>query len=173
MPPGRRPASFAVRLEIHAPFPRVDLVLCRNVLIYFTAELQRRILQLFAFSLRDGGYLILGKSETTSPFAEAFVAHDSRLRVYRRRGEPLVLPATPARESTPATSPRLVPVRPSLSRQEIDKLVAEAELHEGDPLVDMVQRAAQHLGVEAARNLLVPHPKHDVVQSQWLEESHG
>ena len=50
-----------------APFPRIDLVLCRNVLIYFTSELQRRALQLFAFSLRDGGYLVLGKSETTSP----------------------------------------------------------------------------------------------------------
>ena len=36
-----------------APFPRIDLALCRNVLIYFTNELQRRALHLFAFSLRE------------------------------------------------------------------------------------------------------------------------
>ena len=55
-----------------APFPRIDLELCRNVLIYFTPELQRRALQLFTFSLRDGGYLVLGKSETTNPARGVF-----------------------------------------------------------------------------------------------------
>ena len=53
-----------------APFPRIDLILCRNVLIYFTKELQQRTLQLFAFSLREGGYLVLGKAETTSPLPQ-------------------------------------------------------------------------------------------------------
>ena len=57
-------------LGIRAPFPRVDLVLCRNVLIYFTAPLQKRALQLFAFSVRDGGYLVLGKAESTTPLPE-------------------------------------------------------------------------------------------------------
>ena len=64
-------------LARRAPFPRIDLTLCRNVLIYFTAELQRRALQLFAFSLRDGGVLVLGKSETTSPLPELFVLENS------------------------------------------------------------------------------------------------
>ncbi len=50
-----------------APFPRIDLVLCRNVLMYFTPELQKHTLQLFAFALRDGGYLALGKAETSKP----------------------------------------------------------------------------------------------------------
>ena len=44
-----------------APFPRIDLVLCRNVLIYFTPELQQRALQLFAYSLRDGGCWCWGR----------------------------------------------------------------------------------------------------------------
>ncbi|MGN6699128.1 MAG: CheR family methyltransferase, partial [Thermomicrobiales bacterium] len=57
-------------LAQRAPFPRIDLVLCRNVLIYFTPELQRRTLQLFAYSLRDSGYLVLGKAETNAPLAE-------------------------------------------------------------------------------------------------------
>jgi len=41
-----------------APFPRIDLVLCHNVLIYFTPDLQQRALHLFAFALREGGYLV-------------------------------------------------------------------------------------------------------------------
>jgi len=79
-------------LARRAPFPRIDLTLCRNVLIYFTAELQRRALQLFAFSLRDGGVLVLGKSETTSPLPELFVLENSKLKVYRREGERVVVP---------------------------------------------------------------------------------
>jgi len=55
-----------------APFPRVDLIMCRNVLIYFTNDLQARTLRLFAFSLRDQGYLVLGSSETTNPLSEHF-----------------------------------------------------------------------------------------------------
>jgi two-component system, chemotaxis family, CheB/CheR fusion protein len=78
-----------------APFPHIDLVMCRNVLIYFTSELQRRALQLFAFSLRDDGYLVLGKAETTSPLGEFFTAHDLHQKVYLRRGERVVVPPAP------------------------------------------------------------------------------
>ena len=91
-----------------APFPRVDLALCRNVLIYFTTELQKRALQLFAFSLRDGGYLALGKAESTTPLAEYFVLAHQRLRIYRRQGDRVMIPATRIRDSQP-----LVPARPA------------------------------------------------------------
>jgi two-component system CheB/CheR fusion protein len=70
-----------------APFPHIDLVLCRNVLIYFTPELQQRALQLFAFALRDGGYLVLGKAETAGPLEAYFAAAHEPLKLYRRHGE--------------------------------------------------------------------------------------
>lgn len=89
-----------------APFPRIDLELCRNVLIYFTPELQRRALQLFAFAVRDGGYLVLGKSETTSPLAEYFLLEQPQLKIYRRQGERTLFP--PARYSA-ELSPQMVP----------------------------------------------------------------
>jgi two-component system, chemotaxis family, CheB/CheR fusion protein len=76
-----------------APFPRIDLVLCRNVLIYFTKELQQRTLQLFAFSLREGGYLVLGKSETTSPLPQYFTTLHPLMKVFRRKGERLMVTA--------------------------------------------------------------------------------
>jgi two-component system CheB/CheR fusion protein len=90
-----------------APFPRIDLELCRNVLIYFTPELQRRALQLFTFSLRDGGYLVLGKAETTSPLPDYFVLDQPQLKIYRRQGDRTLFPAARYRE-VPAPLP---PVR--------------------------------------------------------------
>jgi two-component system CheB/CheR fusion protein len=93
-----------------APFPRIDLVMCRNVLIYFTKELQQRTLQLFAFSLRQGAYLVLGKAETTSPLPQYFQAAHPQLKVYRRQGERLLIPA-------PVLVDGLrMPERPSLRR---------------------------------------------------------
>jgi two-component system CheB/CheR fusion protein len=68
------------------PFPHMDLILCRNVLIYFTPDLQRRALDIFAYSLRDGGFLVLGKSETPRPLEQSFAPVDRRLRIYRRHG---------------------------------------------------------------------------------------
>lgn len=76
-----------------APFPRIDMILCRNVLIYFTKELQQRTLQLFAFSLRESGYLVLGKAETTSPLPQYFAPVHPMLKVFRRQGERLLIPS--------------------------------------------------------------------------------
>ena len=98
----RRLVVFAPHdLGQRAPFPRIDLALCRNVLIYFTPELQRRALQLFAFALRPGGRLILGKSETTSPLPEHFTLEDARLKIYRRRGDRVLIPPAEIRATIP------------------------------------------------------------------------
>lgn len=89
-----------------SPFPRIDLILCRNVLIYFTTELQKRALQLFAFSLRDRGYLVLGKAETVSPLPEYFALEHPRLKVYRRIGDRVLIPTARIRSGTPFPAPR-------------------------------------------------------------------
>ena len=94
-----------------APFPRIDLILCRNVLIYFTPALQRRALQLFAFSLRPGGYLALGKSETVSPLAEFFTVDQPRLKVFRRIGNRALIPPSRIRDAMPIAHAALAPTR--------------------------------------------------------------
>lgn len=82
-------------LSQRAPFPQLDLVLCRNVLIYFAPELQERALQLFAYSLREGGLLVLGKAEAPGAFARHFQIQDKQAKIYLRHGERLTLPAAP------------------------------------------------------------------------------
>lgn len=67
------------------PFTRLDILCCRNVLIYFNTTLQRRLMPLFHYSLLPGGVLLLGSSETVGPFNRLFDPIESKLRVYLRR----------------------------------------------------------------------------------------
>ena len=66
------------------PFTRLDILCCRNLLIYFDAALQRRLLPLFHYSLRPGGVLMLGSSETVGTFSRLFEPIESKLRLYLR-----------------------------------------------------------------------------------------
>lgn len=67
------------------PFSRVDLISCRNLLIYLNADLQRRIIPLFHYSLRTAGYLILGASETVGEFQDLFSAVNQKWRIYQKK----------------------------------------------------------------------------------------
>ncbi len=73
-------------LSSSAPFPRIDLVLCRNVLIYFTPELQDYVLNQFAFSLSPGGYLLLGKAETVRPQQGSYELVNKHWKIYQCTG---------------------------------------------------------------------------------------
>jgi len=84
-----------------APFPDMDLVLCRNVLIYFTTDLQTRALQLFAYALRDGGYLVLGQAEAVTPLADLFAPMEGNLKIFRRHGERILVPPRRPRSLMP------------------------------------------------------------------------
>lgn len=68
------------------PFSRVDLATCRNFLIYLEAETQRRVLSLLSFSVRDGGYLFLGNTESLGAAEQNFDTVSKRWRIYRRVG---------------------------------------------------------------------------------------
>ncbi|HSO38300.1 MAG TPA: chemotaxis protein CheB, partial [Labilithrix sp.] len=67
------------------PFSRLDLISCRNVLIYFGAELQKRLIPLFHYALRPDGFLFLGTSEGVGPYAELFATLDRKSNIFRRR----------------------------------------------------------------------------------------
>ncbi len=67
------------------PFTKLDLLSCRNLMIYFDATLQRRLLPLFHYSLRPGGVMLLGSSETVGRFNQLFTPLESKLRLYLRQ----------------------------------------------------------------------------------------
>ncbi len=67
-----------------APISRIDLLLCRNTLMYFTADTQRQILRRFHFGLDDDGYLLLGKSEMLITHTDLFASVELKRRVFRK-----------------------------------------------------------------------------------------
>lgn len=67
------------------PFTKVDLLVCRNLLIYFTPILQRQLLPLFHYSLRPNGLMMLGSSETVGRLTHLFAPLKPKLRLYRRQ----------------------------------------------------------------------------------------
>ncbi|HEY7116338.1 MAG TPA: CheR family methyltransferase, partial [Tepidisphaeraceae bacterium] len=68
------------------PFSRLDICTCRNLLIYLEPDMQRRVLALIHFGLRDGGALFLGTSETAGGIDEMFEPVDKKWRIFRRVG---------------------------------------------------------------------------------------
>ncbi|MCB1858840.1 MAG: chemotaxis protein CheR, partial [Gammaproteobacteria bacterium] len=67
------------------PFSRIDLVSCRNLLIYMKPELQSRVLGLFHYALIETGFLMLGSSETTGAAQELFTEYDRKLHLYQQK----------------------------------------------------------------------------------------
>ncbi len=65
------------------PFSRLDLICCRNLLIYLDREAQARILEMFRFALKPGGYLFLGSSESADAAPNLFAAVDKKNRIYK------------------------------------------------------------------------------------------
>jgi two-component system CheB/CheR fusion protein len=85
VPDIRRMVVFATHNVIKdAPFTRVDLITCRNLLIYLQAPAQQKVLSLFHFALNRGGALFLGPSETAGPLAHDFESIDKHWRLYRK-----------------------------------------------------------------------------------------
>jgi two-component system CheB/CheR fusion protein len=68
-----------------APISRLDLLVCRNTLMYFNVEAQSKIIDRFHFALREGGYLFLGKAEMLLSDGDRFEVANMRQRVFRRR----------------------------------------------------------------------------------------
>ena len=91
------------------PFTKLDILLCRNLLIYFRPELQKKLLPLFQYALRPGGFLMLGTAETTANFSHLFEPVDGKCRIFRR----LDLPQRLAEMAFPASSPVSAPDAPA------------------------------------------------------------
>jgi two-component system, chemotaxis family, CheB/CheR fusion protein len=140
------------------PFLRLDLISCRNVLIYFRSELQVRILAVFQYGLRPGGYLFLGRSESVFHQEALFEVVDKEARLYRRRrGTQKLLFQTEPRFSPPA-EPRKASDRPpkdlpELLREQAVRLFLPVSL-----LVDE-QLRIKHIHGDASRYLIIPSGK--------------
>ena len=141
---------FAEHSVVRDPaFSRLDLISCRNLLIYFDARYQRIVLPAFHRALRNGGFLFLGKSEFASQHSDLFEPIDRTQRIFRR---------TPGAGSSPnggAHAPKL-PILPIPERIAItpeipppSALLLELDLVSFDPAHLIVNAAGELLGASA------------------------
>jgi two-component system CheB/CheR fusion protein len=85
------------------PFSKVDLISCRNVLIYLDTVLQRRVMSVFHYALQPNGYLLLGSSENIGSYGDLFTIVDRRHKFYQKKGSTGRLPVDLARAAMPIT----------------------------------------------------------------------
>jgi two-component system CheB/CheR fusion protein len=112
------------------PFTKLDILSCRNLLIYLAPEMQKKLIPLFHYSLTPGGVLMLGSAETVGTFTDLFLPLNNKLRIFQRtestvRAEPIEFPSSFALPLPQETEPRPV-AKPHLSLQTLaDQLVLD------------------------------------------------
>ncbi|HUR26062.1 MAG TPA: chemotaxis protein CheB [Candidatus Thermoplasmatota archaeon] len=160
------------------PFAKLDLISCRNLLIYLGNDLQDRVIPTFHYALNPNGFLLLGSSESLPRFAGAFEAVDPGNRLFvkgavappkTRAGRPRPLPLevqAPAPSLAPALDAKRVLEQALLAtsaqaallvNEQLDILMLHGELdpylevHAGSPGFNVMRLARQGLGVEVGR----------------------
>jgi two-component system, chemotaxis family, CheB/CheR fusion protein len=98
------------------PFIKLDLLCCRNLLIYFSTELQKKLFPIFHYSLNPGGILFLGSSETIGEHARLFSVLDNRLKIFERK------------DSISSLLPLIDYISPTISREDLRTDTAKKEI---------------------------------------------
>lgn len=136
------------------PFLRLDLIACRNLLIYLERSLQEQLLNLFSYALRPQGYLFLGSAETADDLPDLLTPVDREARLYRAgprlHRKPPVLPHVPAQLGSRATGSRAAPARARGEAPEIHHQIALEQAAPPSVLVDEAQQIV-HLSPAAGR----------------------
>ena len=110
------------------PFSKLDLLSCRNLLIYINGELQKKLIPLFHYALAPGGFLFLGTSETVGDYGGLFATLDRKLKIYQRREDfhgaqrtalGQILPSLSTLEVRPSQISQAKPVTGKMSLREL------------------------------------------------------
>lgn len=146
------------------PFSRLDIICCRNLLIYLERPLQRDVIELFHYALNPEGTLLLGSAETLDS-SELFRPEDKRLCIYRKRNVPGPeprLPVFPLVRRSPAEAPQVAPMRVEpMAHETLHRLLLE-RCSPASVLVGPDNRLL-HLTKNAGRYLV--HPGGEVTSS--------
>jgi two-component system CheB/CheR fusion protein len=118
-------------LVMHAPFTRLEFLTCRNLLIYLDAELQKKLMPLFHYSLNSGGVLVLGSAETVGTATDLFSPLAGELRIFRRL------------DSSP--QPNLIEFPSTFTRNRLDTVSSSAQSGTVPPAPNLQSLADQLL----------------------------
>ena len=139
-------------LTADPPFSKLDLISCRNLLIYLDPQVQKKIIALFHFALREGGFLLLGTAETVGDREDLFEPVSKKWRIYRRIGVgrrvDVEIPVRPTGGLPPAAGkPALGPLA---SRMSLASTAQQMLLDRFAPACVIIDRKLQVLYVHGA-----------------------
>lgn len=152
------------------PFSRLDLLVCRNGLIYLTSEMQKRLIPLFHHLLKPEGFLFLGASETIGQHTDLFIPVHKKWKIFQRRenGRPgeTIFPFSVPIPKPPGTirSPKSAGTREDIPAQRAEKILVERY---APPWVMVNEKyEVVHVSPRAARFLEVPvgEPSRDILK---------
>jgi two-component system, chemotaxis family, CheB/CheR fusion protein len=151
---------FAVQdLVADPPFSKLDLVSCRNVLIYMDTPLQKKIMNLFHFTLSENGYLFLGTSESIGEFSDLFSPVDVKAKLFKSK-KLLTRQAAPALSSgEPVQIGRTDPERHGLKVGSLREFVQNIVLDEYAPASVLVNEKFDVLYSQGPTDRYLLYPK--------------
>ena len=140
------------------PFSRLDLICCRNLLIYLEPDAQQRVLAVFQYALKENGCLFLGSSETIGAAKAQFVPVSKRWRIFRRTGKPSPPPLEQFAEAAvrlpvPRSIPAGATFRPPMRSRGIADRVQRQVLRELDRGIAVVDTQNRLLYLHGAADL--------------------
>ncbi len=147
------------------PFSHLDLISCRNLLIYFNHAGQERAMSAFHFGLNRSGYLFLGGSESAADHADLFVTADKGANIFQarsavRRIAPYMLMAAPPRAAVPSALPARAETRPGFDAQErlsyLDLHQRLLEMYAPPSVLVNADYEVVHLSESAGHYLVLP-----------------
>jgi len=115
------------------PFSKLDLISCRNLLIYLDSDLQKRIIPLFHYALNPGGFLFQGTSESVAEFHFLFAALDPNLRLYQRKDD--------FHSSRPLGTSRFLPPMTAISTTLLERAQGKTAFPVAVPLRKLTEQA--------------------------------
>ena len=142
------------------PFSRMDLITCRNVLIYLGPPLQKKLLPIFHYGLRSGGFLLLGTSETVGDFSQLFTLLDKKNKIYTKKLLSHWLSMDLTASNYPGTAINFPPLlTESLNEIEIEKQADRIVLNQYAPVGVVINTAREILQFRGQTNAyLEPSP---------------
>ena len=146
------------------PFNRVDLIVCRNLLIYLETVLQKKVLSTFQFSLNRNGFLFLGPSESVGELSRMLQSVEKRWKIYQNKAEPrtfipdmLMNPLPPAGPQI-HYQPGIPPVRNTIKDQRVD-MFRDILVDKFTPMVAFVNQEMETLYLSGGINQVLRLPE--------------
>lgn len=142
-----------------APFSKLDLVSCRNLLIYLEPEVQQKLLQLFHFALNEGGYLILGPSESIGRQTELYRPVSKKWRIFHRaHTERLTRAGFPVQAGTRMSELQPAPPPVPVPHKNLNELTRKVLLEEFAPAAVVINRRYEVLHYSGPTQLYLQQP---------------